>query len=229
MARLYVHAEGATEQAFVREILTEHLAARGVYVQGAVRVATKRERGKVHRGGGRHYMPMKNDIVCFLKQEKATDVFFTTMIDLYGLYADFPGREAADNFRHEPYERVRRLEQAFAADIPDPRFIPYLQLHEFEALLFADPSAFAYVYENCQKQLAALQEMVEKDGPPELINDGPQTAPSKRVRAQFADYQKPVVGPALVGVIGLDGIRKKCPHFNEWLTRLESLGERPAS
>ena len=76
---------------------------------------------------------MKNDILRFLAQEKSNDVFFTTMIDLYAIPNDFPGLEAAEKLRHSPTKRVEALEQAFAQDISDWRFIPYIQLHEYEA------------------------------------------------------------------------------------------------
>lgn len=61
---------------------------------------------------------------------------FTTMFDLYALPDDFPGYETAKAIG-EPYVRVAALETAFAEAINDGRFIPYIQLHEFEALLFA--------------------------------------------------------------------------------------------
>ncbi|MEH1786283.1 DUF4276 family protein [Nostoc sp.] len=60
---------------------------------------------------------------------------------------------------------------------------------------------------------------------PELINDGQQTAPSKRIIARFPDYgrAKSAFGPQLAERIGIEVIRSRCPHFNTWLSRLESL------
>jgi hypothetical protein len=83
MARLYLFAEGTTEQTFADTVLKPHLANLGVYLHPPVLIAHARRKGKIHRGGGRKYLPMKNDILRFLAQEKAGDVFFTTMIDLY--------------------------------------------------------------------------------------------------------------------------------------------------
>jgi hypothetical protein len=59
-----------------------------------------------------------------------------------------------------------------------------------------------------------------------LINDGPNTAPSKRIASQIPDYEdaKAAVGPEIAELIRLDTIRSKCPHFHAWLSRLESLG-----
>jgi hypothetical protein len=88
MPRLYLFAEGQTELTFADKVLKPHLALYGVYLQPPVLIAHARKKGKAHRGGGRRYSPMKNDIVRFLAQEKGADVFFTTMIDLYAIAAD---------------------------------------------------------------------------------------------------------------------------------------------
>jgi hypothetical protein len=140
MPRLYLFAEGQTDQTFADTILKPHLAPFEVYLHGAVLIAHARKKGKVHRGGGRKYLPMKNDIHRFLAQEKGGDVFFTTMIDLYGIHAEFPGLAEADKLRHMPDKRVEALEKAFADDMGDSRFVPYIQLHEYEAYLFSVPN-----------------------------------------------------------------------------------------
>jgi hypothetical protein len=184
MARLYVFAEGQTEQTFADTILKQHLANVGVYMQPPVLIANARKKGVVHRGGVRKYGPMKRDILRFLAQEKAADVFFTTMIDLYAIHADFPGLEEAEKLRHMPDKRVEALEQAFAVDIDDSRFIPYIQLHEYEAYLFSNPRWFDYFCDKHEKEIAALQAISDRYATPELIDDGPSSAPSKRIVAQ---------------------------------------------
>ena len=186
---------------------------------------TLKKRGRVHRGGGRKYLPMKNDILRFLAQEKGANVFFTTMIDLYGIHSDFPGLAEAERLRHIPEKRVEFLERHFADDIADSRFIPYIQLHEYEAYLFADPTCFSYFYDHHAIEIAALKAIVEHQAP-ELINDGEHSAPSKRIVAELPDYKdaKSVVGPQVAEQIGLNVIRSKCPQFSAWLLRLEELG-----
>ncbi|MEJ7638287.1 MAG: DUF4276 family protein [Singulisphaera sp.] len=227
MTRLYLFAEGQTEQTFADTVLKPHLANFGVYLHRPVLVATSRKRGKVYRGGGRHYLPMRNDVDRFLKQEAGTDVFFTTMIDLYAISSDFPRLDEAESLRHDPQRRVELLETAFADDVGDTRFIPFLQLHEYETYLFVDAAGFGCFYEDAEKQIANLQTIADAFPTPELINDGPHTAPSKRIIAEFPDYgdAKPTVGPQVAASIGLAAIRAKCPHFNAWLTRLEALDE----
>jgi hypothetical protein len=225
--RLYLFAEGPTEQTFAHQTLGPHLATRGVYLQRPVCIAHRKDKGKVHRGGGRKYLPMRNDIARFLKQEKSREVFFTTMIDLYEICPDCPGFDEAHGL--PPRMRVEFLERRWAEDIGDERFLPFIQLHEFEACLFADPSCFSLIYDDSDKQIAALTKIAASCDSPEEIDDGQETAPSKRIIAEFPDYEgvKATFGPQLAGAIGLDAIRAKCPHFSAWLVRLESLGSKP--
>ncbi len=229
MARLYLFAEGPTELTFADAVLKPHLGNLGVYMHPPVLIAHAKKKGRVHRGGGRKYTPMKNDIQRFLAQEKGSDVFFTTMIDLYAIHADFPGLDEAEKLRHMPDKRVEALERAFAKDIHDDRFVPYIQLHEYEAYLFSDPTWFRYFYSHHEKQIAALMTIADGYDTPEMIDDGPHSAPSKRIIAELPDYgdAKSAVGPQVAELIGLEVIRRKCPHFAAWLSRLEKLGGDP--
>lgn len=97
---------------------------------------------------------------------------FTTMFDLYALPNDFPDYEAAKALG-EPYKRVAGLETAFAKAINDERFIPYIQLHEFEALLFCGIEHLAKRYPGCEGRCEQLRKDLEKAGNPELINNSP--------------------------------------------------------
>lgn len=225
MVRLYLFAEGQTEQTFATSLLRPHLAAYEVYLENPILIAHAKKKGRIHRGGGRNYLPMKNDIMRFLKQEKAGNVFFTTMLDLYAIHPEFPGLNESEKFRRNPIERVEFLERSFENDIADHRFIPYLQLHEYEAYLFSDPECFELIESGRTKEIEALRAVAEQHDTPELIDDAPETAPSKRIEALFPDYgrSKSVFGPQLAVAIGLPAIRAKCPHFNQWLKRLESL------
>jgi hypothetical protein len=227
MARLYVFAEGQTEQTFASEILKPHLARFEVYLY-IILVANSRRGRKTFRGGGRNYSAMKADICRLMAQEKGEDVFFTTMIDLYAIASDFPGLTEADKFHHIPEKRVKFLEQSFTKDISDPRFIPYIQLHEYEAYLFSDPTKFRIFYNNHEREINELDKIASSKQSPEMIDDGPATAPSKRIIALFPDYEdaKTIVGPLVAESIGLDIIRQKCFHFNEWVSCLERLAKK---
>lgn len=224
MARLYLWAEGHTEQTFADVLLKPHLANLGLYLS-VILIQHSRKKGKIHRGGGRKYLAMKNGILNLLKQEKTHDVFFTTLIDLYAIPSEFPGLQEAERLRQVPLKRVEFLESAFGSDVGDRRFIPHIQLHEYEAFLFVDASQLGSFFPNVAKQIARLAAVAASYSTPELIDDGPQTAPSKRIIAEIPDYEhlKTVVGPQVAAAIGLAAIRGKCPHFAAWLSRLESL------
>jgi len=102
------------------------------------------------------------------------------------------------------------------------RFIPYVQIYEFEGLLFSDPQRFASGID--QPQLAAEFSAIPDDfSTPEEINDSPMTAPSKQIEKLFRRYEKPLHGSLAAMEIGLSTIRAECPIFDEWLRRLEGL------
>ncbi len=232
MIRLYLFAEGQTEQTFADNILKPHLAQYDVFMDKIMVISHARKHGIVHRGGGGKYQPMKNDIIARLKQEKSSNVFFTTMIDLYAIRPEFPGLNESEKLRQSPSKRVEFLEQKFAedivAEIGDWRFIPYIQLHEYEAYLFADPTCFESLYNNSSKKVAELQAIADQYETPEFINDSPETSPSKRIISHFPAYKRAKVidGSQLAERIGLNVIRDKCPHFNRWVSQLESLNRQ---
>ena len=229
MVRLHLFAEGQTEQTFADTVLKPHLATFDVFMHKPVLIAHARKKGGVNRGGGRNFTAMQKDINRRLKQESGNHVFFTTMIDLYALHANFPGIEEAEKLRHDPYKRVEALEKSWLDETGDNRFIPFIQLHEFEAYLFSDVSRFASFFDNADSKISALGKIADKVQSPELIDDGQHSAPSKRISDQFPEYEdsKPTNGSQMAELIGLENIRSKCPHFNAWVERLEKLGTGP--
>jgi len=58
---------------------------------------------------------------------------------------------------------------------------------------------------------------------PEEINERPEFAPSKRIADLFPAYKKTLHGTTTAARIGLDQIRKECPHFNDWMNKLEAF------
>ena len=223
MIRLNMVVEGQTEEAFVHAVLEGPLAMRSVFV--AVRcVETSRDkrRHKVYRGGLLDYQRAKGDLLRWLSEDRRGDARFTTMFDLYRLPEDFPGREQARRLK-TPWERVEALESSFRQDINDPRFLPYIQLHEFEALLFVEPSKFDWEFIEHAGAIARLASISAKFASPEEIND--TESPSKRIIKEIPEYeyQKSSAGPVIASKIGLPSLRQKCPHFHRWLGLLEAL------
>lgn len=225
--RLNFIVEGQTEEAFVKQILRPYLSGFEVWVQARC-VLTSRRRNIKHRGGIESYERAKNDINAWIKEDRNSDVRFTTMFDVYGLPTNFPGYKDAKQ-TSDPYGRVKVLENALAADISDRRFIPHFQLHEFEALLLSDPQKLDSQFDN-STGIRRLVDMVARFDSPELINDGKNTAPSKRIIGEIPEYERMKVSaaPIVAEKIGLPTLRLKCTHFGKWLCRLETLNKRRA-
>jgi hypothetical protein len=222
MIRLNIIVEGLTEETFVRDLLAPHLGQHHVFTQ-ARSVETGRRKGHIFRGGLDRYEKVRKDIKSWLKQESAALV--STMFDYYALPKDFP-RPATPQGGLPVHQWVSQLEQALSEDIRDTRFIPYIQIHEFEALLFSDVEATGSVLGATPEQLDQLRRIRAAFETPEHINDSPETAPSKRLLQLFPGYPKPLSGIQALNRIGLSAIRQSCPHFAGWLTRLESLSAR---
>lgn len=228
MARLFVVTEGPTEEQFVSEVLAQHLIRLGFHsVQGVILGNAKRKRSQ---GGILSWGKAKNDILLRLKQDQTC--FVTTMVDYYGLPARrevaWPGR--AEAAQQPLLDRGSFVENAILTDLSEAmgnnfnpaRFIPFILMHEFEAILFSDCEAFGRATGKVQVA-SAMQRIVDQFSSPEEINDSPESAPSKRILNLWPQYDKPTAGSVTSLEIGLPRIREACPHFNRWLTRLESL------
>lgn len=224
MIRLHITAEGQTEQRFANTVLAPHLCQYQVMVDARCVLTSRNKRqGKEYRGGLVSYVKAKEDIQRWINADNHPECRFTTMLDLYALPQDFPGYDEAQK-QPDAYQKIAILEARLKEDIGDERFIPYIQLHEFEALILADPQQLDWEYLEHDEAIAGLISMVG-DKNPELINNSPETAPSKRILAAIPEYDKATAGPAVAGQIGIQKLREKCRHFHEWLTMLEELGE----
>jgi hypothetical protein len=217
--------EGRTEELFVQDIIGPALVAQQVWVSvRRVQTSVDKKLGRRYRGGLDNYAKARRDLLSWLKQDQDPAVFFTTMFDLYALPGDFPGFDEAGQLG-DPYRRVAALEESLRQDVGDRRFIPYIQLHEFEALLLSDPSKFDWEFMEHAQAIDRLVEMCASFASPELINDGNETAPSRRIIREIPEYEgrKASAGPLIAAKIGLPVLRQKCPHFDEWLKKLEAL------
>ena len=106
------------------------------------------------------------------------------------------------------------------SDFDQRRFIPYVSMHEFEALLFSDCQRFAESIKHPDAG-SAMQKVLDHFGNPEKIDDSPATAPSKRILALVPTYDKEYMGVRAIREIGLENILSKCQNFACWLSRLE--------
>lgn len=230
MRRLFIHVEGQTEETFVKDVLAPHLYEVGYYVVSPRLMGNARQRS--NRGGVTSWPSACKEIVRHLREDSGRIV--STMVDYYGLpqsgQRGWPGRAAASQLAFP--RKASTIEDLLLADVCGQmgssfnphRFVPYVMMHEFEAMLFSDCEAFASGI-GSPSLAPSLQAIRDGFASPEEIDDSPTAAPSKRISALVPAYQKPTQGTLAIQEIGLDTIRAECPHFRTWLERLESLPE----
>lgn len=218
--RLHFVVEGQTEETFVRDLLGPELARQGIFCD-AHQITTGRKGAKVYRGGLLYFRHLRKDLELWMRQDPAPDSWFTTMVDLYRLPSDFPGIAESRTIA-DPVRKVEFLEERFSSNLNHLRFVPYIQLHEFEALLFSHVQSFSIAFPSVKTELADLEAIRGAFATPEHIDEGNDTSPAKRICGVLPQYVKPLSGPLIAKRIGLPKLRTECRHFNNWLKRLEA-------
>lgn len=214
-----VLVEGQTEQKFVNDVLAPYMAVKGIYMIPII-ISKKGQ-----KGGDVKFQRVKTDICNHLKQRNNTII--STFVDYYGL-SEWPDKDKI-KVHDTPEQIAHTLNSAAQKAIAEAcenknvrgRFIPFMAVHEFEALLFSDSeilSSYLSIYKS------EVDKVIEECGSPEKINNSPQTAPSKRLeRWARGRYGKTTSGIVIAKAIGIDKMRNQCPLFNLWLSKLESL------
>lgn len=209
MKRVCIVCEGQTEVQFVSSCVTPYLIASNIHAYPTLLQAPSGN----HRGG----RVTVDRLARFISHQYDECDYITTFVDFYG-FQDAGGRTRA------------QLETAILEELLvkrrgiDRRFVlPYLQMHEFEALLFSDVSKFEWVLDGWNDAVRNQLQNVRNVFEPEDINNDPQTAPSKRILNIFpaGTYSKTEHGPLIAEDIGIDVIRAACPGFDAWLSTIE--------
>jgi hypothetical protein len=215
MKRIIIICEGETEQAFCKDVLSPHFFNQNIIIE----YPTIKKSG----GGMVSWAALQKQIENHLIQD--TQAIVSTLIDFYGILDThkFPKWEEAKRILNKS-ERLSFLETAMQAALHDAiayRFTPYLQLHEFEGLLFSNMAVFEMLFDKKEfKNYDLLKKTIAEFPNPEDINEGATTAPSKRLTQILDRYDKTLYGSILAEAIGLNQIREKCPRFNNWLNVL---------
>ena len=203
LIRLAIVAEGQTEAKFVRAVLDDHLRSHNVHSALVV------------MGGNVSVQRLAEFIARLYWSHDAV----TSLVDFYGFKQK--GGASADELELEIREQVRKI---IRRGWDERKVFPYVQRHEFEALLFADVGAFLSIDVD-EDGVGRLQRIRSQFDTPEDINDHHDTAPSKRI-SQVVQYSKVADGPVVAAEVGLAKMRSACPRFGAWLARLEALGTR---
>ena len=218
MKRIIIICEGPTEKEFCEKLLAPYLWQQEVDIQAPLI--------KISGGGIVKWDYLRRQVENHLKE--SSSVFVSTLIDYYGLYQkyNFP-KWGEGNKINDKNDRMLFLEKAMNKDISESlqyRFIPYLQLHEFEALLFIDLQTF---YEQVPRSdlvgIDELEDTFAKYINPEMINNSKDTSPGHRLERIIKGYKKPLYGHYLAEAIGIERIRSKCPRFNNWVQTLITI------
>lgn len=224
MKKIFVVTEGKSETNFVNQVLAPYfLSFDKVLIP--TNVLTKKDdgKGKMYKGGLSRFSQADKTIKPNIKNaERNSDTFVTTMFDYYGLPKDTPGITEA-NQKTDSYEKVECIEKAMQIyeNPSKPIYFPYIQLHEFEALIFSDIHKLEEEY--FDYNLKPLKDCLQQNSNPELIDNGIETSPSKRILSCICTYDKATAGVAVLGKIGIENLCRKCHHFSTWIEKLKSL------
>ena len=221
MKRIFVVTEGQSETNFVKRVMVPYFSGKCILVPNTVTTKIDNKHGKMYKGGVGNYGQIKNTLsrtlACACKDKNS---YVTTMFDFYRLPSDVPGTTESASIM-DPYGKVECIEKKIQKEegFDDIFFFPYIELHEFEAMLFSDLEKLKETY--FEYDLTVLEECVKKQGNPELINGGSETAPSKRILKCIKTFDKANVGVDVLAKIGVENIAKKCCHFSEWIKNIE--------
>ncbi len=197
MVRVGISVEGATEERFVKMVLAPYLAAKQIYLT------------PISVGGAINLDRIRSE----LKRMASSFSYVTTFYDFYG----FQGSEQGETKASLELKIKEHAHPSIQA-----KLIPYVQMYEFEGLLFTSPEAIAMHLSGDNLMSWAQAVLSQFNNNPEDINDSTETAPSKRL-IQKTNYRKTTHGPNIAEEIGIEILREKCVGFDEWLVRLESL------
>lgn len=220
---IYIVVEGQTERTFVRDVLAPQMAHKNIYLYPALI-------GKPAHKGGNRFDKAKKDIGNFLKQRN--DTYVSTMFDYFRIDSKWPGKaEVSHQIQNgvslTASQKAEILESATADEIVNcfsefnagDRFLPYIEMHEFEALLFSDADILA---DKIKIEKSIILKILDShQNKPEEINEDPDKAPSKRLKKLKNGYRKVAYGKSIAEAIGVPTIRKQCPHFDDWLKKIE--------
>ena len=215
MKRIIVICEGPTEKEFCDTILSPYFAPQGIYLNAPLI--------KHSHGGIVPWPLLKRQICIHLRAERSA--YVTTLIDYYGITSKHNFPSWVESLKEtDVCKRTALLERGMKEDIDEElcsRFVPYIQLHEFEGLLFSNIDVYERVIP--KGDLIGMEELRQTAAMydnPELINNSPETSPSHRLARIVRGYDKVVYGNYLAECIGLNKIRERCPRFNCWIESL---------
>ena len=219
MKRLVIIVEGETEESFVNNILRPFFCSKGLY--NTIQCFNT----KHSHVGVSKYSYIKKDILNTIYEK---DVVVSMMIDFYRLLSDFPGfNDLKATQTHQ--EQANLLEARIKKDLENSQkqlfenFIPYIQLHEFETLVFTSINGIDSLFERSEMDYKGLMNVIQQYPNPEDINNHPDTAPSVRLKKLIPGYNKVLHGIDIINTVGMNELLEKCPRLKVWVESMEEV------
>ncbi len=219
MKRIYVIVEGPSEREFVSRILAPYFGKKGLLISAI---------SMLKSGGGMGFSNLehfKNNVKPLLYDKDAP--LITTMVDLFRfpVQSNDPNEEAElkkYSLESDISTRLAGLERVLYDAVqkikPYKDFTPYIQKHEFEALIFSDAKVFNIESAAIGK---AVEDILTTTPCPEDINTTEEGHPAKRLESIFKSNKKKYVKGAnavdFAEMAGIEIILEKCPRFRFWV------------
>lgn len=230
---LFVICEGESEFIFVDKLLAPYLYDRCKSLKKVTPIGLYKT-GDKGRFGDVSYTRLSDHVRRLTTYPYA---IVTTFIDYFKLGQDFPYnikclQENISYNSNDICNIVKMLEQDISQiDISSYNLVPYIHIHEYEMIYFADLSTFisANIENKYQSKIEyQMQKILQNFISPEYINNSKDTAPSKRINQIFnniidMNYSKKscaVQYTSNATINNIDAIRKTCLHFSQWIDML---------
>ena len=211
MRSVAIVVEGRTEERFVEEIL-QVFVGNDVWLRPIV-AHTKRIAGRKAKRGGAAWTHYRSHLRSLCSQPQWWAV--TTLIDLYGFPADIQLAESLGT--SGGHAAAAQLCEVMAREIGDTRFLPFVMVHEFEALVIAAGARLPSVFGKARAAHEFQKLLAEHDGNAELIDSHPHSSPAARVEGIIAEYSKVRDGIDIIERAGLRSCLHACPQLAEWI------------
>ena len=226
MSNITFICEGQSEKNLVEHILAPYWESKGCSISCSVIILGAGNPCNKGTGGDVTFERLKVDLSSAFGADNI-DSYFTTIFDFYELHGPWPGKNFAGEI--SALEKVVRVENESKENLKmlylslpiENKFIPYFMLHEYDSLLFTNPADITNITK-ARSATEALQNILhEFNSKPEEINT--TLSPSQRLVRAKANYSKTLHAHRIMQSIGVDEVRMACPHFNDLMTKLETL------
>ena len=214
MGRVLIIAEGQTEEKFLKNIVFPYFYNKELFNIDVTILPSKiTASGKRFKGGD-----VKSEKIITYAKKLISSAYVTTFIDYYGINENFIGYQKSLKCPRIE-DKKNCLEHSLINEFNHRKFFPYIQMFEFEGLLFSDVNSFIFIEDN-QDKINKISNEIKDFETPEHINNSKLTAPSKRLEKWYPSYGKTTDGIIVAESIGMTTLLNSCPFFSDWINKI---------